>query len=68
MSAKVQKQEIHERLKRLGAFYISDADDAHEIWCTAWGFHFWVPSAGPYGWIYEIDLAEIEEAVAASKP
>ena len=65
----LSKHEVEARLKALGAFYVTDADDVHEVWGTAWGFHIWVPIAGPFaGRLHEDDLIEIEDELRRSKP
>ncbi len=64
----LSKHEVEARLKALGAFYLTDADDLHEIWGTTWGFHIWVPMAGPFGGLHEADLIEIEDDIRRSKP
>lgn len=62
------KQEIAERLRAAGAFYVMDVDDLHELWITPWSFEIWVPVAGPFGQIDEADLLEIEAEIIASRP
>lgn len=62
------KEEVEERLKAAGAFWLCDADDLHEVWATAWGFETWVPTAGPFRGLVEEDLAEIVADIEASRP
>lgn len=63
------KQEVEARLRRLGAFYVADMDDLHELWVTAWGHCVFVPLAGPNRTdLDEEDVLEIEGGIRASKP
>lgn len=62
------KAEIEARLQAAGAFYLSDADDLHEIWGTTWGFVVWVPMAGPFGSLDEETFLKIEFDILRSKP
>jgi len=64
----LSKRQVEERLKALGAFYVMDVDDVHEVWATVWGFHVWVPIAGPWGGLDEDDMLEIEDDIRRSKP
>lgn len=62
------KTEVEARLKKLGAFYVLDMDDLHEVWATAWGFHIWVPMAGPHRGLPEDVLEDIEHDIRSSRP
>lgn len=64
----MQKPEIEALLKAAGAFYVSDWDDLHEMWATAWGATFMIPMAGPFGELDEQDVREIIEAISLSRP
>ena len=66
--ALLTKAEAEARLERLGARWMSDLDDFHSFWLTAWGFSFCVPLAGPSRGMYEDDLMEVEAEILASKP
>lgn len=62
------KREVEQRLTVLGAFWLSDWDDLHQLWGTAWGFEIMVPIAGPHSELDERDLVEIELEIRRSKP
>lgn len=64
----MKKHEIEAKLRAAGAFYLMDADDLHEVSATAWGHHFWVPMAGPFGAIDPDHLAEILADIEARRP
>lgn len=62
------KQEVEARLNAVGAFWLTQMDDQHELWGTAWGFHLWVPIADPKALLDEEDVREIEAEIRNSKP
>ena len=64
----LQKAQVEIRLKALGAFYVIDVDDLHEVWGTAWGHFIWIPMVGPLGGLHEDDMLEIEDDIRSSKP